>query len=220
MNIGIITYDIPHLKTQQIIKGLLKKKYKLSIFITTFKKYKKRTALLNHRPNQFTGLGPYELSSLFDLKIFKLENILSHKYIDYFLIGGAGIIEEKYIIKNKIINCHPGLIPLTRGLDSLKWSIFNNNLIGNSLHFLDKSIDNGKIISHKITPIYKNDNFKKLFKRHYKIEIDMLVNFEKYLLNPNIYKLAKGDLHKRMSESKEMLLSNKFKEYKLKNIKN
>ena len=61
MKIGIITYDIPHLKTQEIIYRLHDKGYKISIFINRFKKIKKRVTLYNHRPHQFLGLNPYEL---------------------------------------------------------------------------------------------------------------------------------------------------------------
>ena len=41
MKIGVITYDIPHLKTQDLIFKLISKKYKIKIIITKFKKFKK-----------------------------------------------------------------------------------------------------------------------------------------------------------------------------------
>lgn len=219
MKIGIITYDIPHLKTQEIIYRLHKKGYKISIFITRFKKIKKRLTLYNHRPNQFFGLNPYELSKKLKIKNYKLNDIKKFEDIKYFLVGGCGIIKKRYIVKDKIINCHPGLIPLTRGLDSFKWSILNNNPIGNSLHFIDESIDNGKIISHKLTPIFKNDYFETLSNRHYKMEIDMLVNFEKYLKKPIIFKFKQKEPKKRMPISEEKKLLEKFNKIKQINLK-
>ena len=47
MKLGVITYDIPHLKTQDLIFKLLIKKYKIKIIITKFKKFKKRLVFLN-----------------------------------------------------------------------------------------------------------------------------------------------------------------------------
>ena len=46
MKIGIITYNKKHLKTIQVLKNLIKKKYKLKFF-TTFKKEKKKKFFLN-----------------------------------------------------------------------------------------------------------------------------------------------------------------------------
>ena len=44
MKIGIITYDIPHKKTQDIIHKLLNSEYKIEklIFFSKFQKYKKK----------------------------------------------------------------------------------------------------------------------------------------------------------------------------------
>ena len=220
MKIGVITYDIPHLKTQDLIFKLISKKYKIKIIITKFKKFKKRDVFLNHRPYQFLGPNPYELAQKLKLGIHKIQQIKQLKNIDYFLIGGCGLIEKKYIIKNKIINCHPGLIPQTRGLDALKCAILKSHPIGNSLHFVDSSVDNGRVIGHKLTPIFKNDKFNDLSSRHYKMEIDMLADFEKYLKNPkkNILKnIFNYEFNKRMNitnEKKMMKVFNKLKKQK------
>ena len=53
MNIGVITYDVPHLKTQDLIFKLISKKYKIKIIITKFKKFKKRDIFLSTGPINF-----------------------------------------------------------------------------------------------------------------------------------------------------------------------
>ena len=214
MKIGIITYDVPHLKTQEVFFRLLEKKYKIYFFFIKFKKYKKRTTLINHRPFQFTGPDIFQLSRKYKIKIDSVETIKSHKNIKYFLICGGGIIDHKLIIKNKIINCHPGLIPMTRGLDSFKWSILNNLVIGNTLHFIDQKIDSGKIISHKKTPIFCEDSFESLAKRHYEFEIDMLVNFESYIKKQLIYNLKSKTPTKRMPFELQKKMINNFERFK------
>ena len=69
------------------------------------------------------------LFKFYNLKIKLLKDSNCFKSLDIVLIGGASIIEEEKIKKNLIINCHSGLIPETRGLDSLKWAIFNNKKV-------------------------------------------------------------------------------------------
>ena len=41
IKIGLITYDRPHLKTYQILKGLLKKKYNVVLLVVKFIQIKK-----------------------------------------------------------------------------------------------------------------------------------------------------------------------------------
>lgn len=214
MEIGIITYNVPHLKTQDVILNLLERNYKISLVITKFKKFKKRTTLQNHRPIQFQGPNPYDLSKKLNLEISDIENIKKLRNIKYFLICGASIIEKKYIIKNKIINCHPGLIPMRRGLDAFKWSILKNEILGNTLHFIDENVDYGKIISQKKTPIFKSDTIHTLMNRHYKMEIDMIVNFEENLNNPTIFNLNIQEPCKRMPIAKEREMLKNFDKYK------
>lgn len=194
MKIGIITYDKPHQKTQQVILGLREIGYKkIKLIISKFRhfKNKKKKNYFEHRPNQFTGPNYKELSHYFGLSYCEFKNQNVFKNLDIVLICGSTIIQEKFIKKNFIINCHSGLIPLRRGLDAFKWSILNSEPLGNTLHFIDKEVDYGKIISHKITPVFKNDTINELAKRHYDEEVKMLINFEYHLKNPKIIKLKK-----------------------------
>jgi phosphoribosylglycinamide formyltransferase-1 len=215
MKIGIITYNRPHLKTQQILKGLIKKKYKITLLISDYKKYKKRKIFFNHRPKQFIGESPLQLSKKYKLQIIKLKNKKSFINLDFAIVGGSNVLEKKFIKKFFIINCHSGLIPQSRGLDAIKWSIYKNNKVGNTLHFIDQRIDKGKIIRQKLTKIYKSDNLKFFCKRHYQNEIDMLINFEKYIKKKeNKLKLSQQKPNQRMSHKIDKELITKFNLYK------
>ena len=220
MKIGIITYNRHHHKTFQIIKGLLKKKYEITLIISKYKPFKKRKIHLKHRPNQFNGKNIYQSIKGLNLKLRKLENGNIYDDLDYVLVGGSGILKKKYIKKNFIINCHPGLIPQTRGLDSIKWALYNSEIVGNTLHFIDERVDAGKIIAHKVTKLYKSDNLSNFFKRHYKNEINLLINFETYLNSKNKIKLNKKKAHMRMPCKLEKELATKFKNYKRDKLKN
>ena len=41
------------------------------------------------------------------------------------------------------------------GLDSLKWAIYFNQPLGNTLHFVDSSIDDGEIIFQEKIDLFK-----------------------------------------------------------------
>ena len=127
------------------------------------------------------------------------------------------------IIKNYILNCHSGLIPQTRGLDPIKWSIYKNELVGNTLHYIDQSVDKGNIVCHKITKVYKSDRLSNFYKRHYNNEIKLLINFENFLKKKmnkliSIIKLRSKSPTLRMPEKFELKLKDKFEIYKKKFI--
>lgn len=214
-HIGIITYDKPHLKTQEVFFNLVNK-YKITFFTVPFRKFSKKKTLYKHRPYQFIGYSAEKLARKFKIEIHKIENLKKFKNIDYFLICGAGIIPNKYIIKNKMINCHSGIIPNSRGLDSLKWSVFNSKIVGVTLHFIDKNIDLGKTIHQIITPISLSESFKEFAKKHYDYEIFLLSNFEFFLNSKKIMKIKQEKPTLRIPLSKEKKLKFKFEKYKVK----
>jgi UDP-2-acetamido-3-amino-2,3-dideoxy-glucuronate N-acetyltransferase len=212
--IGLITYEFPHSKTFEILKKLIRKKYKVVLLFVGFKKIKKNYDS-DYRPNQF--------KKKISLKNFKIErryfsskkDILDLKYV---LIGGSGLIDKKKIVPKKIINCHSGLIPLSRGLDSVKWSIFRGNLVGNTLHFIDSNIDKGTIIHQEITKFNPKCSLKQFYKVHYEKEINMLANFEKFIKDGKKFKLNISFPKKRFPKKYEKQLVEKFASYK-KNFK-
>ncbi len=208
--IGLITYKYSHLKTFQILKQLIRKKYKVVLLFEEFKQIKTKYDS-SHRPNQF------KKKNLF--KNFKIEkrNFSSKKDIadlKYVLIGGSGIIDKKKIVPKKIINCHPGLLPNSRGLDAVKWSIYNGNLVGNTLHFIDSHIDKGEIIHQEISKLNPKTSLKQFYKYHYEKEISMLVNFEKFIKDGKKFKLNSSFPNKRFPKKYEKELIEKFASYK------
>ena len=216
MNLGIITYNKKHKKTQEVLKGLIKKKkYRITLLITKFKSFRKRETYFKHRPYQFVGLNPKQLKKKHDIKI-KILNKSNLKLFDKVIICGSGLINSKMLVNDKIINCHSGLIPETRGLDSLKWAIIKLKKVGNSLHYIDKNVDLGRVISHKATKLLKKDTLKSFSDRHYNNEIKMLINFEKYLSKPQLIKLRKKKENLRMNINIEKKIDKYFALYKKK----
>ena len=217
MNIGILTYDKPHKRTQDIVASLSLLKFKnITIIRNKYREYKNKkiNTLHHHRPYQFVGLTAEEISKKYNYELKEIEDLNCYENLEYVLICGSNLLEKKYIKKKFIINSHSGLIPETRGLDSIKWAIYNNKPAGNTLHFIDEKIDQGEIISQIETPVYASDDLQTFFERHYQMELEMLINFRSNLLNKNNFLLTSTKPTMRMSFEKEKDLINKFEIYK------
>ncbi len=216
MKIGIISYNLPHKKTQDLLDGLVKMSYEITLLILPFKKYKEREVLFRHRPNMFQGKSPEVLSAEHNIDVhdFSISNCRILESQDYILIGGAGLISDDLILENKIINCHSGLTPLVRGLDSFKWAILNNLPVGNSLHFIDHTVDDGPIIYQEQLEILDNDTLESFSLKLYEREIEMLINFEEHIAHPRNLGLESNNPTMRMPLEKEKLLASRFQAYK------
>ncbi|QPJ62171.1 MAG: hypothetical protein G3M70_09925 [Candidatus Nitronauta litoralis] len=217
MNLGIITYNFPHLKTEQVLLRLVEMDCQsIQLFALPFKPRKPRKPIIVHRPFQEAGAHPEEMARKFGLRYQTIDQ--DHDIpggLDYYLILGAGILSEEFIRGKKTINCHPGVIPASRGLDSFKWSIHDQKPLGISLHFIDEKVDAGEIISIKPTPVFSNDTIESLARRHYELEIDMTARFQEFFEKPvNPFEdIAVGEPHMRMNQETEKVTLAKFKGY-------
>ena len=140
---------------------------------------------------------------------------------DYILIGGAGIIKKKLADSKKIINSHPAYLPLVRGLDSMKWAIYNNKPLGVTSHIISEEADQGWLIKRQLVPLFEWDTFHSVAMRQYDIEIDLLASSIIDLKDATLESLAVDgvEVHRRMPHriEKEMILQ--FPDYVKKNLK-
>jgi phosphoribosylglycinamide formyltransferase-1 len=96
-------------------------------------------------------------------------------------ILGPYIVE---MYKHAIINIHPSLLPSFKGLHAQKQAIDAGvKISGCTVHFVDKSVDNGPIILQKCVPVFDSDNERDLAERilieeHkiYKESINLFIN--------------------------------------------
>ena len=109
-------------------------------------------------------------------KEFEKEIIKILKENDIELIVMAGwmkIVSENFVnnFENKIINIHPSLLPSFKGKSPISDALKNKCLItGCSVHFVDKEIDNGKLIMQAAICIDSKDNIDSLTKKIHEIE--------------------------------------------------
>lgn len=189
MRLGIITYDCNHLKTEQVLIGLHNTEYsEVCVFALPFSPRPARLVLFPHRPDMNAGAHPRDVSRAlgFDYELVEGPEKIPTNNIDHFLITGAGILPESFVsaTRGKVLNCHPGIIPLVRGLDSFKWAIVDDQPVGCTLHFISEEADAGEVLKVSPTPMFATDSLETFAKRHYESEIQLLVNFERYLQKP------------------------------------
>lgn len=94
--VGLITYDYPHLKTEQVLTRLLKEKHTYKIFAIPFSERKLREVIVHHRPNQFEAVAPEVIAQKHGIEYCKVKN---DKEIDnscdiYLILGGGYIVRR------------------------------------------------------------------------------------------------------------------------------
>ena len=216
--IGLITYNYSHLKTEQVFENLLRKRlcYKFKFYALPFKNRSVRNVTFLHRPDQFSSVSIESIANYHNIeyKICSTDNDIDNSCDIYILLGG-GILSEECVRDKKILNCHPGIIPLVRGLDAFKWSIYDMKPLGVTLHYINENIDDGEVISVERTNVYKSDNITSLARRHYETEIDMISNFDYYLSNPKneFENCDKNEAKRRMNVEIEQKMLKSFNLY-------
>ena len=214
--LGIITYNINHLKTEQVVLNLLNR-YEIIIYALPFTARPSREVLFQHRPNQFAAAHPRDICNYYSLPFIPVDyDSEIDNDCDLYLVTGAGILSAECLQKKRVINGHPGVIPAARGLDAFKWSVYNKIPLGVTLHYIDKDIDAGQVLSIVPTPIFSTDTLESAARRHYENEIKLLSNFEEYIDNPSnpYWGINPRESMRRMKREQEKELEKKFELYK------
>jgi len=165
--IVVFTYDFPHRKSltgMQIIKN---SQYQ-NIYIVSqpwielkFRKSKNRKEVFESEI-----LNPTDVGKAYGWKTFvgmhnSDEAIDFYKNIkpDYGIILGARILSKKVIdcFPGGIFNFHRGLLPENRGLDTIKWAVFNNIPQGITTHLIDENIDVGMKVYKESIEVDRQD---------------------------------------------------------------
>lgn len=179
--IAIITYDNPHKKTQDVIFRLLAKGIKnIHIVALPWINRKNFVPIFNHKPTNAIDISLTEFAKNLNLKLSIIEkealvSFFSDNEFEFILIGGAGLLPTELVTQFKIINTHPGYLPIVKGLDAFKWAILNENPIGVSSHFISEETDAGILIDRKIVPVFQEDTYHNVAYRVYEMEVDMLL---------------------------------------------
>lgn len=222
--IAVITYNTPHRKTQDVLHGLKVKGYKnVKVYALPFiQRENPFKPIYQHRPSKAINVEVETYTNNFDYQFETttadtLNMQLLNDKADFVIIAGAGLLPDELVETHKIINTHPGFLPKTRGLDSLKWAITKGVEIGVTTHFVDTEADAGFLIEQQLVPVYSNDTFHSVAQRQYEIEIEMLVNSIELIPTLNDFpslSTTEFEATRRMPKAIEEVLMNSFEKYK------
>ena len=96
-----------------------------------------------------------------NLSKLKLQKLSTYLKSDLYIVFGSSYIKGRlveFLIKKKAINIHAGISPYYRGTDCNFWALYDNNphLVGSTIHFLSRGLDDGPILYHAISNINTN----------------------------------------------------------------
>lgn len=215
----VLTYNAPHRKTYDALCRLKALGYKdVLVWAVDFHYTKKFHPIYEHRPPVVVEVMPEKLCEYFGYDFIFSQN--GYENFDFdssvpVLVCGAGIIPESMVEKYRIINSHPGFIPLARGLDAFKWSLAEDIPIAATSHFLGSEIDAGEIIDQREVEVFENDTFHSLAQRLYDTEITLLVDALKKVNEKHRFvKGGENVIHKRMPAEIEEGILDAFETYK------
>ena len=229
--LGVLTYDAPHRKTQDLLSRLSAFGYEgVRVIATPWEKRNNFKPMIPHRPSE-EGWPclPWEITPesmcenleypYWVINKEELADFFTENNLDMVLIGGAGILPPKVVKSVMLVNSHPAMLPDGRGLDALKWAIYKFLSVGVTLHIIDHTADAGILIKQKLVPLYLWDTFHSYAMRQYEMEMDLLVNAPKIIeeLGDDIANCMRipSDIdaytvHRRMPHLKEMIMLRKF----------
>lgn len=215
--IAVLTYPIKHRKTYDVLMLLKANGYNdVNVYAIPFHYTKKKQPLIQHRPEM-----NYDIPNI-DVMCHNLEYSYFEGQLEDFsiekdrivLIAGAGILPEEFVKSHVVLNAHPGYIPECRGLDALKWAIYEKKPIGVTTHIIGDYVDAGEVIERRIIDVNEYDTFHAVAQRVYENEVSMLIQaITKMDEGTELILPEDSEVHKRMPESIEETLFEDFAEY-------
>ena len=134
-----------------------------------------RKAIISEIPYFLVLEDNYANKEKFEAEIIK---ILKKSNVELIVMAGwMKIASENFVntFKDRIINIHPSILPSFKGKKPIQDAMNNNSLItGCSVHFVDREVDNGKLIIQGALSINSDDDLKSLTDKIHDMEHKIL----------------------------------------------
>ncbi len=98
-------------------------------------------------------------------------NFIESERVDLLINAGTPRILKSPILnaaRKGILNCHPGLLPNYRGCTCVEWAIFNDDQVGNTVHFMVEGIDEGPMVVSEGIWFDRSDDYQGVRVKTYK----------------------------------------------------
>ncbi len=219
MKICVFAYNFKHHKTQSVLIQLFLNKIKVhTVFAANKVKLNFTKSKMRVVTNSLEFNHPKNISKSINAKykVIKhdsnnLVRILKREKFDLGIIAGSRIIKKKIIQEFKIgiLNMHPGILPLNRGLDSHKWAILKNWPQAVTCHLINSKIDLGKYICSKKINVHKDDTLVDINTRLQNLELFLMIKSLKIIKKKKNLRLLKDN--KKLQHSIDFRNENKMK---------
>jgi folate-dependent phosphoribosylglycinamide formyltransferase PurN len=182
--IAVFAYNFPHKKTQDFLFRLFYEGIPVDCVIACDPvELKVAPPSIRTKLRHTALVHPRQLAERLGAEYFviphndqQVVDVVKERGVQLALIAGARIL-KKHIISafpQGIINYHPGLIPQTRGLDAMMWSVHNDIPQALTAHLIDPRVDAGTILFVEEMPIWKDDTPFDFQLRLHEMQMDMI----------------------------------------------
>jgi hypothetical protein len=124
--------------------------------------------------NNFRGKS---LMFVKDINGKDVENELKNVNIDKIVLCHAPVVRSNILECATTVNAHPGDLPLMRGVDNVRWSLYFMSNPACTLHEVDSGIDTGVILHKEFIPLYMTDKISDIQNRASSICLEMLADY-------------------------------------------
>lgn len=183
MNVGLIGYDFPHIKTCDFMLSLERYHGLTCVLAAPWRKLSIPPIENRTRVKREPPFHPRDIADMLGVPYHSVVHdseeflrLVKEYDLDVGFIGGARILKGKTIkaFNYGIVNLHAGLIPENRGLDTLQWAIYFDMPQGITVHFINYRVDAGRIILRQQIPLFSDDTIYDVEQRLYDKQISMI----------------------------------------------
>ncbi len=132
---------------------------------------------------------------------------------DVGLILGARVLPDAVVHSGgPIVNLHPGVLPLNRGLDTLKWAVHDGLPQAVTAHVIDRRVDRGRFLFERIVPVRDDDSPADIYNRVMWAQIEALPAAAAQAHDAR-YELGEGVYRRPMTLEQDVATRQRFRAY-------
>jgi methionyl-tRNA formyltransferase len=94
------------------------------------------------------------------------------------ILAGSDIVPAALLELPQIgtLNPHYGLLPKYRGMNVTEWSIYHDDPVGVTVHFVTPGIDTGDIVAREYVRVARGDDVEALRPKHQRVATSLLLD--------------------------------------------
>lgn len=114
-----------------------------------------------------------------------------------------------------VVNIHPGVLPLNRGLDTLKWAVHDGLPQAATAHIIDARIDRGLLLEESVVKVLETDTPADVYNRLMWRQIAMVGRLDDLLKTRRYAPIGKGVYRRPMTLEQDVETLRRFMAYKV-----